>query len=82
MDVSLPSELSSVYSKISYAALGTIGVYITDLSIIVTLVGVCVIYQITFSQLLIAVPWVHLSSIELTLLSAFVIYPLTCAKNV
>ena len=58
------------------------GVYIVDLSIILTLVGVCVTYQITFSQLISDIPGNTFDSIQLTILSAFIIYPFTCAKNV
>jgi amino acid permease len=58
-----------------------VGVYITDFSIIFTLIGVCVTYQLTFTQLLSAVPGVPFSDTELTILSALIIFPLSCAKN-
>lgn len=81
-DTAAPAEITSLYSKIAYAGLGSVGVYITDMSIIITLVGVCVTYQITFAQLLLAVPGNPFTSVELTVLSALAIYPLSCAKDV
>jgi proton-coupled amino acid transporter len=47
-----PDGLSSTYSRIAYCAGGWTAVYITDTSIIITLLGVCVTYQITFGRLL------------------------------
>jgi proton-coupled amino acid transporter len=49
---SFPDNLSSTYSRIAYCSAGWTGVYITDASIIITLLGVCVTYQITCTKLL------------------------------
>jgi hypothetical protein len=54
--IDFPPHLSSGYSKIAYAGAGNIGVVLTDISIIVTLLGVCVAFQITFATLLREVP--------------------------
>jgi amino acid permease len=51
-----PAHLSSNYSRVAYAGAGHIGVALTDFSIIVTLLGVCIAFQITFATLLGAVP--------------------------
>ena len=48
----VPAGLSSTYSRIAYVSGGWNAVYLTDASIIITLVGVCVTYQITFSKLM------------------------------
>lgn len=47
-----PDMLSSTYSRIAYCSGGWSAVYLTDFSIIVTLLGVCVTYQITFGKLM------------------------------
>lgn len=49
---SYPSGISSTYSKIAYVGAGWFGSYLTDFSIIVTLIGVCISFQITFAVLL------------------------------
>ena len=54
--LTFPSHLSSNFSKIAYAGLGNIGVVVTDVSIIITLLGVCIAFQITFATLLREVP--------------------------
>ena len=43
----VPPSISSTYSKICYVAYGWIGVYLADMSLIITLLGVCVTYLIT-----------------------------------
>ena len=50
--VQAPSGVSSTYAKMAYFAWGWSGVFIVDTSIIVTLLGVCVTYVITFGQLM------------------------------
>lgn len=55
-NVAFPSHLSSTYSKMAYAGAGHLGVLVTDMSIIVTLLGVCIAFQITFATLLHEVP--------------------------
>jgi amino acid permease len=77
-----PSHLSSTYSRIAYAGAGNFGVAVTDFSIIITLVGVCIAYQITFSQLLQEVPWTNFSTTTLTTVFAVLALPLCCVPNV
>ncbi len=55
-NVAFPSHLSSTYSKMAYAGAGHWGVLVTDMSIIMTLLGVCIAFQITFATLLHEVP--------------------------
>lgn len=55
-NVEFPSHLSSTYSKMAYAGAGQLGVIVTDMSIIITLLGVCIAFQITFATLLHEVP--------------------------
>ena len=47
-----PDGLSSTFSRIAYCSGGWAAVYLTDASIIITLLGVCITYQITFSKLM------------------------------
>ena len=78
LDQTIPSHMcvSSTYSRIAYVGLGWLGMAITDLSVIVTLLGVCVAYQITFSSLLSAVPAISLSGQALTCVSGMLVLPL------
>ena len=55
-DYVTPPEATSTYSMIAYCAGGWRALYITDFCIIVTLLGVCVTYLITFITLLSDVP--------------------------
>jgi hypothetical protein len=56
INVAFPDHLSSTFSKVAYAGAGKLGVLITDISIIITLLGVCIAFQITFATLLRDVP--------------------------
>lgn len=69
-----PPEVTSTYSQIAYCAGGWPAVILTDFCIVVTLMGVCVTYLITFMTLVrdIGVTW---SSFKLALLSAALVYP-------
>ena len=77
-----PAHLSSTYSKIAYAGAGEIGVIVTDVSIIVTLIGVCIAYQITFAQLLQQIPWTNFDTTTLSIAFAFLALPLCCVPNI
>lgn len=55
---------------------------ITDCSIIVTLLGVCIAYQITFAQLLQQIPYTNFSTSTLTIVFALLAIPLCCVPNV
>lgn len=77
-----PSHLSSTYSRIAYAGAGSLGVAITDFSIIVTLIGVCIAYQITFAQLLQEVSWANFSTSTLTIVFGLLALPLCCVPNI
>jgi len=74
--LTFPSHLSSNFSKIAYAGLGNIGVVVTDVSIIITLLGVCIAFQITFATLLREVPGIYLSNTGLTILSGVIVLPM------
>jgi amino acid permease len=84
-----PPEISSSYSRISFIAFGRWGAIITDLSVFVTLFGVCVSYQIAFAQFLKDIPshplheWSDLAqTVGYTYLSLLVVYPLSCQQNI
>jgi amino acid permease len=79
---SLPTDLSSTYSKIAYTGAGRMGVAITDTAIVVTLLGVCIAYQITFSQLLQQIPWTANSTGVLSIISGLIVFPISCVHNV
>ena len=81
-NVAFPADLSSTYSKIAYAGCGRLGVLITDFSIIITLLGVCVTYIIAFSALLGDLPVAAFNPFSLSIVFAVGIYPISCAKNV
>ena len=69
------SLISSTYSRIAYAGTGWVGVYVIDMSIIITLLGVCITYQIAFSTLLKDV--ITLSHRSLTIVSGILVFPLS-----
>jgi solute carrier family 36 (proton-coupled amino acid transporter) len=84
-----PPEISSSYSRISYCAFGHWGAIITDLSVFVTLFGVCVSYQIAFAQFLKDIPshplqnWSDIAqTIGYTYFSMLIVYPLACQQNI
>lgn len=81
--IDIPSHLciSSTYSRMAYAGLGRLGVVITDTSVVVTLLGVCVAYQITFSSLLSSVQAVDFSGQMLTLISGVFVLPLCLSSS-
>eukprot|EP01032_Pedospumella_encystans_P017187 gene17187-19595_t len=80
-NVAFPPHLSSTYSKMAYAGAGQWGVLVTDMSIIMTLLGVCIAFQITFATLLHEVPGNFLSNTALTIISGIVVYPLSCLRD-
>lgn len=77
-----PQTISSTYARIAYAAIGWIGVYITDFSIIFTLLGVCISFQITFATLMKDIPFVSFSYAALTAISATLVYPISCVPSI
>lgn len=70
----------STYSLISYDSLGSFGLILTDFCIIVTLLGVCIAYQITFATLFADI-WPSWSSSSFLSLSLFLLLPLCYIKN-
>ena len=87
-DFIYPRGVSSSYSRIAFSAMGWPGVIITDCSLVVTLLGVCTSYQIAFAEFLKGIPQNPLSSYNdmvqlqcFIYLSALVVFPLSCAKN-
>jgi hypothetical protein len=81
-NISFPAGLNSTYSKIAYAGAGWFGVFVVDSSVIITLLGVCISYQITFADLVGSIPGVTWSHKFLTILCALIIYPVCLAKDV
>ncbi len=77
-----PPEATSTYSMIAYCAGGWSAVYVTDFCIIVTLLGVCVTYLITFTTLLRDIPGMPLSTAQLAFLSTIVLMPACSTSNV
>jgi len=77
-----PTDLSSSYSKIAYAGAGRPCVLITDMCIVITLLGVCIAYQITFAQLLQQIPWTDFSTEALSIISGIIVFPVSCVQNV
>lgn len=75
-------NISSTYTKIAYFGLGRLGIFVTDFSVIVTLLGVCIACQITFASLLYEIPQVTLSKPLLTLISGIIAFPISCASDV
>lgn len=76
-----PAGLSSLYSKIAYSAAGWSGVAVTDGSVVATLIGVTISYQMLFANLIHKIPWITCSKETLTLLFAVVVLPLSCARD-
>lgn len=76
-----PPEVTSTYSQIAFCAGGWPAVYLTDFCIVVTLMGVCVTYLITFMTLVrdIGITW---SPLGLALLSAALVYPSSCSTDI
>ena len=74
--------LHSTYSKVAYYAAGWKGVYLVDWSIIITLMGVCASFQITSAQLIGNLPWINISIRTLTLITGFLVYPVSILKNI
>jgi amino acid permease len=65
-----------------FLAAGWYGVYITDFSVIVTLFGVCISYQITFAALLSELPYTFMpSKAVITLISGLLLLPLCRVKS-
>lgn len=77
-----PAEISSTYARIAYVALGWKGVYLTDFSIVFTLLGVCTSYQIAFASLVQDLPFNVLSPKNLAILSAVMVFPLSNVRDV
>lgn len=88
--VQYPRGVSSTFSKLAYSACGWWGVAVTDASIIFTLIGVCISYEITFSQLMKDIPFLNpffslpasYQVVCLTYLCGVLSYPLCCVRNV
>lgn len=79
--VKYPEYISNTYSKISYEAFGWYGVYITDFSIVFTLLGVCTSFQIAFVSLCRNIPGNILTVHQLTWLSGLIVFPLSIGEN-
>lgn len=84
-----PSDIIASYSKISYNAFGYYGALITDICVFITLFGVCISYQIAFTQFLKDIPfnpfylWSDSSqSICYTFFSMIIVFPLLCQKDI
>jgi len=78
-----PIGLSSTYSRISFSALRWPGSIITDVSIILTLLGVCVTYQIGFTDLLSTLPGFSiLSKLSWNIIFALLVTPLVMVKDI
>ena len=78
--IDIPNNISSTYAKLGYRACGWIGVYVIDTSIIVTLLGVCVTYIITFAQLMSSV--FNISINNLIIVFCLCVYPISCSENI
>ena len=78
----IPSDIASTYSRIAYCGCGKWGVHVTDACIIITLLGVCVTFLITFSSLLLSLPFMPLDAVGLAILSSCVLFPVCCSKDV
>lgn len=74
---------NSTYSLISFVGLGRWGMIFTDFCIVVTLLGVCIAYQITFADLLVG-EWAVaklFSRSMLTVVIALLAFPLCCVGD-
>lgn len=78
---SFPSRISTEYSKIAYTALGFTGVYITEICIILSLIGVAISNQIAISNLMKDVFIFHLSINQWIIVSGISIFPFMLIKN-
>lgn len=84
-----PTGIVTSYSKISYSAFGICGALITDICVFITLFGVCISYQIAFTQFLKDIssnPFYTWSdsaqSLCYTLFSILIVFPLICQKDI
>ena len=77
-----PSEVSSTYSQIAYCAGGWSAVYLTDFCIIVTLLGVCITYLITYMTLLGDIQAMPFETWELACGSILLLVPLCMSSDV
>ena len=77
-----PRKVLSTYSKIAFAGCGWIGVGVVEFSILATLLGVCISYQITFAELIADIPDNTFPSYVLSIICGILVYPLTIGKNV
>jgi hypothetical protein len=79
----VPKDILSTYSRVAYVAFGYGGVAVTDLSLVITLLGVCCAYQINFATLISEYKlfgiW-QLTATQLTVLSAVLVYPISCRR--
>jgi vesicular inhibitory amino acid transporter len=89
LSLHFPEGLASTYSKIAFAALGWWGVYVVDVCVVITLLGVCVSYQVGFAQLVAEIPGGLFSSYKsstqtalLIGLSGVVLLPIICFNNI
>lgn len=76
-----PYSISSQFAKLALSGLGWKGVYIANFCLLFTLLGVCVSYQTAFISLLLNLPFVYLNQQQLALISAILVYPLCCIKD-
>lgn len=76
-----PLGVTSEYSKIAYAGFGWLGVRITDWCIFITLIGVCIAYQINFATLIADIPSVPFTTTQLICIGGLLLYPICCVKN-
>lgn len=81
-NMTIPNYITSTYARIAYIAAGDWGVRVTDISIIITLLGVCIAYQITFASLIVEIPGNEFSKSALTMLSAILVFPLCISKDI
>lgn len=79
----LPKGINSTYSGLAYAGFGWPGVYFVDLATFVTLIGVCIAYQINFGTLLHDIPQISsvVSVDSCIIISALIVFPISCAKD-
>ena len=80
-DMDFPKGIASTYSRIAYAGLGWTGVLFADSSVFITLMGVCIAYQITFATFMGDLPDSPLTMPQYFLLFAVIVFPISCAKD-
>ncbi len=78
----VPDDIISTYSRIAFCGGGYTAVMITDLSIIITLLGACVTYLITFNAMMEDLPFVNLGQTTLAWIMFLCAYPLCVVKDV